>query len=216
MNRVTLSFDNGPDPAVTPRVLDLLRERNIRAHFFVLGKFLAEKSGRNLVERARDEGHLIGNHSFTHQTPLGEDPRPDAVEAEIAATEKLLSPLVPGEKRFRPFGGGGVIGPHLLSESAVEYLVANRYSCILWSSVPHDWDDQEGWPNRALADCDNSAHTVLVLHDVPNACLDRLPEFLDRARARGLEFTVELPKFCVPIAGGRIDGELHTIVAARR
>ncbi|HEU4731854.1 MAG TPA: polysaccharide deacetylase family protein, partial [Kofleriaceae bacterium] len=107
MRLVTLSFDNGPDPEVTPRVLDVLRDRGVTAHFFVLGKHLVGRAGRRLVERTRDEGHHLGNHSFSHGVPLGDDPRPDAVTQEIAATEALLSALVPGPKRFRPFGDGG-------------------------------------------------------------------------------------------------------------
>src|SRR5262245_31850443 len=153
MQRVTLSFDNGPDPTVTPAVLDLLRRHGVTAQFFVLGKHVAEPAGRALVERARDEGHAIGNHSFSHAVPLGIDPRPDAVEREIAATEALLDPLldpllrplVPGARRFRPFGHGGVLGPHLLSQRAVDYLVAHRYSCVLWNSVPRDWIEPDAW-----------------------------------------------------------------------
>lgn len=216
MNRVTLSFDNGPDPTVTPRVLDLLRDRGLHAHFFVLGKYLLEERTRDVVKRARDEGHLVGNHSYTHEIPLGEDPRQDAVEREIAATEALLSPIISGEKRFRPFGGGGAIGPHLLSAEAVEYLVEHRYTCVLWNSVPHDWDDPGGWTARAIADCEANAHTVLVLHDIPDACLDALPEFLDQAEKRGLEFSLELPRACVPIIEGRAQVALENLVAARR
>jgi peptidoglycan/xylan/chitin deacetylase (PgdA/CDA1 family) len=213
MTRVTLSFDNGPDREVTPRVLDLLGARGFRAHFFVLGKHLAERSGRALVARAFDEGHLIGNHSYSHGMPLGVDAREDAVEAEIAATEALLSGLTPGEKRFRPFGGGGVIGPHLLSARAVDYLVMRAYTCVLWNSVPRDWEDPKGGSERALDDCETRAHTLLVLHDIPGACLDGLARFLDQATARGFEFSLELPPECVPIVGGRVVGDLRTIVA---
>ena len=59
MQRVTLSFDNGPDPDVTPGVLDVLRRRCVTAHFFVVGKRVAEPADRRLVERARDEGHMV-------------------------------------------------------------------------------------------------------------------------------------------------------------
>ena len=211
MHRVTLSFDNGPDPEVTPAVLDILRARGVTAQFYVLGKHLADPARRRLVERARDDGHAIGNHSFSHGAPLGSDPRPDAVEAEIAATEALLAPLVPGPRRFRPFGGGGVLGRHLLSRRAVDYLVAHGYSCILWNSVPRDWVDPVGWPARALADCATRPHTLLVLHDVPHACLAGLEGFLDAAAARGLALASDVPAECAPIVDGRIVGDLDGI-----
>lgn len=212
MPRVTLSFDNGPDPDVTPQVLDVLRSRGVTAHFFVLGKHLVDPTRRRLVERARDEGHLVGNHSFSHAVPLGEDPRADAVAQEIAATEALLAPIIPGARRFRPFGGGA-LGPHLLSRGAVDYLVAHGYSCVLWNSVPRDWIAPEAWVPRALADCAMHPHTVVVLHDIPGACLAALPDFLDALEYRGMELVPEVPPGCLPIALGQVVGDLRELVA---
>lgn len=212
--RLTLSFDNGPIAGITPRVLDVLRERDLHAYFFVLGKLVAAPGGAEMIARVLEDGHVVGNHSYTHETPLGEDPRADAVSLEIEATERVLAPLVPGERRFRPFGGGGKIGPHLLREDAVRYLCSRQYSCVLWNAIAHDWDDPQGWSDRMLADLDAREHTVLVLHDIENACLERLPEFLDRALARGAEVTLDLPADCVPIARGDIRTDLTPLVAA--
>jgi peptidoglycan/xylan/chitin deacetylase (PgdA/CDA1 family) len=210
--RVTLSFDNGPDPDVTPRILDLLADCGVTAHFFVLGKHLADPERRAIVERARDDGHLIGNHSFSHITPLGDDPRPDAVAREIAATEQLLTAIVPGPLRFRPFGGG-TLGRHLLSRRAVDYLVEHGYSCVLWNSIPRDWIEPDAWVPRALADCAARPHTLLVLHDLPRACLAGLPEFLETLQHRGTQIVPDLPPDCVPIANGRVVGDLHDLIA---
>ena len=69
---LTLTFDNGPEPGVTPRVLDILRERGIKATFFVIGEKLGDPERRRLAARAHDEGHWIGNHTFTHSVPLGQ------------------------------------------------------------------------------------------------------------------------------------------------
>lgn len=217
MTRLTLTFDNGPEPAVTSRVLELLRERSLRAHFFVLGKHLESAEGRACVERAVRDGHRVGNHSYSHEVPLGEDPRPDAVEAELVRTDRLLRPLLPAgeERRFRPFGGGGVIGTHLLRADVVEHLVAAEYSCVLWSSVPGDWRDPVGWVDRALADCERSAHGVVVLHDIAGACLDGLPRFLDALERRGVEVVLELPDDCVPIVRGVPRMDLAALTAPR-
>ncbi|HEX4418696.1 MAG TPA: polysaccharide deacetylase family protein [Kofleriaceae bacterium] len=223
--RVTLTFDNGPDPEVTPRVLEILARRGITAQFYVLGKWLTDPARRRCVVEARDAGHLIGNHSFSHDVPLGEDPRPDAVAREIAATEALLAPLVPGPRRFRPFGGGGAIGPHLLSRAAVDYLIAHSYTCVLWNSVPRDWADPDGWVARALADCTDDAshtgdpavtaptHTVIVLHDLPGASLAGLDDFLGTLLDRGAELTAELPESCTPIVDGHVVTTLDGLVA---
>lgn len=192
MTRITLSFDNGPDAEVTPRILDILAQRRLHAWFFVVGEKVATPAGRAVLERALREGHRIGNHSYTHAVPLGDDPRPDAVAREIVATECLLDPL---PRVFRPFGGGGVLGPHLLSPAAVHYLRARDYAVVLWNSVPHDWDDPD-WPARASADCHHHPHTLVVLHDLPGACLARLTEWLDTMA--GAEFTLDLPADCLP------------------
>jgi peptidoglycan-N-acetylglucosamine deacetylase len=61
---IALTFDDGPHPTVTPRVLDLLRARNVRATFFVIGRFV--ENHQPLVRRIVDEGHALGNHSYRH------------------------------------------------------------------------------------------------------------------------------------------------------
>jgi peptidoglycan/xylan/chitin deacetylase (PgdA/CDA1 family) len=212
LRRLTLTFDNGPHPEVTPRVLDVLRARNLKAHFFVLGKFLTDEATRSLVVRAHDEGHVVSNHSFTHEIPLGNDPRVDAVQLEIAATQTLLDPITNGARRFRPFGGGGVLGPHLLSRRAVDYLVAQQYSCLLWNSVPRDWIDPKGWVDVALADCARLDHTVLVLHDIANAALEGLERFLDDPSTQGHDVTTDFPESCLPIVDGKIRIDLDALV----
>lgn len=222
MTRVVLTFDNGPTAEVTPAILDRLAARGIRAYFFVLGKHLIASEGRALVARALSEGHRVGNHSFYHEVPLGSDPRPGAevVDREIIATQTLLDPLLLGDgsstRLFRPFGGGGHIGPHLLSPAVRDHLVAEGYSCVLWDDVPRDWDDPSGWVERALAGCEAGAHRVMVLHDIPGACLDRLDAFLDAAGDRGVSFDLDLPARCLPIEAGVPHDGLASIVAALR
>jgi peptidoglycan/xylan/chitin deacetylase (PgdA/CDA1 family) len=212
--RVTLSFDNGPDPDVTPQILDVLRRNDVRAWFFVLGKHVASPSGAELVARAVAEGHRVGNHSFSHSTPLGEDLRPDAVEQEIVATDRLLAPLVPGPRHFRPFGGGGLLGRHLLSPRALAHLVDERFSCVLWNSVPRDWLEPASWDVRALEDCGHQPETLVVLHDIPGACLERLEAFIDAIRARGGDFSLDLPASCVPLVAGVAVADLTPFVSS--
>ena len=134
---LTLTFDNGPDPATTPVVLDILAARGLHATFFVLGEKLARD--RPLAERAHAEGHWIGNHTWSHSAPLGDHSAPGTVEHEIADTQRLLGNLAHPDRLFRPMGGGGVLGPHLLSPEAATLLQDGGYTCVLWDSVPRDW-----------------------------------------------------------------------------
>jgi hypothetical protein len=135
------------------------------------------------------------------------------VDREIAATEHLLADIAPGARRFRPFGGGA-LGRHLLSQLAVDYLVEHAYSCVLWNSIPRDWIEPVAWVPRALADCAAHRHTLVVLHDIPKACLAGLPAFLDAVLDRGMQIVPELPAECVPIVDGRIVADLGGLVAA--
>jgi peptidoglycan/xylan/chitin deacetylase (PgdA/CDA1 family) len=212
VGRVALSFDNGPHPEVTPRVLDVLAEHAAPAHFFVLGHKLAEPGGLELAQLVRDAGHTLGNHSYSHATPLGDDPRPDAVELELGRTQRLLEQVSPGPRMFRPFGGGGRIGPHLLSPRAVEHLVRERFTCVLWTSVPGDWLDPDGWVDRGLRDADGQEHTLVVLHDFLPEAMKHLSRFLHELAARGHTFTRELPATCLPIVDGEIRGDLSPYV----
>jgi len=213
---VALSFDNGPDPAVTPMVLDVLARRGVQASFFVLGKNLASAEKMKLAQRAAAEGHRIGNHSFTHRIPLGDDPAADAVDSEIARTEQLIGGLAESPKLFRPFGGGGKIGPHLLSRAAVDHLTANHYTCVLWNCVPEDWIDQDAWVARALLDASTRPHTLVVMHDILPRAMSHLDRFIGALEDAGHRLTREFPAECVPIVRGEIVRDISGLMSPAR
>jgi peptidoglycan/xylan/chitin deacetylase (PgdA/CDA1 family) len=211
--RLTLSFDNGPSPDVTPEVLDVLASFGVTATFFVCGKDVRGARHRAILARANAQGHRIGNHTLTHSIELGTTDDADVARREIGEAQDALGDLAAPERWFRPYGGGGVLGPRLLSPSAVRFLCAGGYTCVLWNSVPRDWEDPVGWPERALADVRRQAWTVLVLHDIPSGAMDALPRFLERALAEGVTIAAEFPADVVPIERGRIVGSLAEIVA---
>ncbi|WP_210208598.1 polysaccharide deacetylase family protein [Rhodoplanes roseus] len=191
--RVTLTFDNGPTPTVTPAVLDILGQRGIATTFFVIGGKLKEPAATTLATRAHASGHWIGNHTMTHSVAFGDRTDADYAAHEIEDTQALIGPLAHPDKLFRPYGKSGRIGPHLLSRAAGSILLAKRYCSILWSSVPGDWRDPDGWVERAVADVTAQDWTVVVLHDIDGACLARLPDFLDRLDDLGVELRQDFP-----------------------
>lgn len=212
MNRLTLSFDNGPFPGVSKDVLATLRERGLQATFFVCGNDVRDPVRRKLVEQARDAGHAIGNHTLTHTVELGATDDPDAPAREIGAAQEILAGLTDERRLFRPSGGGGVLGPRLLSPGAVEYLMAGGYTLVLWNSVPRDWEDPDGWPERALEDIARLSWTLLVLHDLPTGAMKQLPRFLEHVTRSGTEIVQEFPPACVPIVRGELTGDLTGLV----
>jgi len=201
---LTLSFDNGPEPDVTPGVLDVLRRRGILTTFFVIGGKLSDPARRRLAARAHDEGHWIGNHTYTHSLPLGRQTDPEAADHEIARTQNVIADLVHPQRWFRPFGGGGNLDDGLLKPSVVDHLIRGEYSCVLWNAIPRDWDDPDGWVDRALAQCRSQGWTLMVLHDLPTGAMRRLDEFLDRAGEMGARIRQEFPPACVPIRSGEV------------
>jgi peptidoglycan/xylan/chitin deacetylase (PgdA/CDA1 family) len=211
--RVTLTFDNGPEPEVTPLVLDALARRGIRATFFVIGQKLA--AARQLAERAHAEGHWIGNHSYTHSRPLGEMAgEPGHVEAEIGRTQALIGTLAHADRLYRPYGGGGNLDRRLLSPEARDHLMRHGMSCVLWNVLPGDWRDPDGWVETALAQCARQPRSVVVLHDLPTGAMRHLDRFLGRLLDGGARCLQEIPEDCTPIWRGSIRAPIDQYVAA--
>jgi peptidoglycan/xylan/chitin deacetylase (PgdA/CDA1 family) len=170
MASVTLSFDNGPEPAVTPLVLDTLSRHGIKATFFVIGWKLQALEGQALIARARREGHWVGNHTYSHTVPLGKlDPA--AGIAEITRAEALIGPHAMPNPLFRPYGEGGILDQRVLSPAAVTHLSANGYTCISRNAIPRDWEDPAGWVETALSQIAAQDETLMVLHDIPSGAI---------------------------------------------
>jgi len=202
MSRVTLTFDNGPEPEVTPRVLDILARHDVLSTFFVLGRKMADPGRFAVAGRAHAGGHWIGNHTWSHETPLGLSADPLAAEKEIGETQKALGRLAHPDRLFRPFGQGGNLDARILSPGARDYLIVGGYSCVLWNSVPGDWKDGDGWYAQGLLDVASRDWTLMVLHDLPGACIDRLDDFIKALLDAGIEIVQDFPPACVPILKG--------------
>lgn len=213
MSKLTLTFDNGPEPEITPRVLDILARRGLKTTFFVVGQKLLDPERMELAIRAHEEGHRIGNHTFTHTTPLGQMEDPLAAVDELERTDALIAKTGETGKLFRPFGGGGKLGPHLLNSQVVEFLHSKAYSCVLWNAIPRDWADPDGWVERALEQIAIQEHTLMVLHDLPTGAMEHLDAFLDRAEASGTQFDTSFPNECVPMLDGKDTMPLAPYVA---
>ena len=204
MRRVTLSFDNGPTPGVTERVLDILAQAGVRATFFVIGEKLDDPAAAALMRQAHAAGHWIGNHTLTHSIAFGD--RPDAAFAarEIGETEKRIGAFAHPDKLFRPYGKSGLTGAHLFSKAAKAYLLEERYCTLLWNNVPGDWRNPEGWLARCIADVEKQEWSAVVLHDIADACLGHLPELIDRLSDLGVEWRQDFPESVVMTRGGAL------------
>ena len=221
MRKLTLSFDNGPDPDCTPEVLDVLAKRGIKASFFVCAEGnnthpampAATPESLALLRRVRDEGHWIGNHSLTHTLELGTTRDRQAIDREIGHAQSLLGDLVEEHRLFRPYMGGGILGPRCFSPEAVDYLCENKYTTVMFNCVPRDWEIPETWPEEAFRQGEDLDWMLVITHDVGlTGAMRHLPRFLDECIDRGIEFVQEFPPDCTPIVRGEILGSLEGLV----
>jgi peptidoglycan/xylan/chitin deacetylase (PgdA/CDA1 family) len=198
---LTLSFDNGPTPDVTPHVLDVLARRDVKSTFFVIGEKLAQH--RAPAERAHAEGHWIGNHTLTHSLPFGLMP-PDTARAEFDRTQVTIGSLAHPHRFFRPYGQGGNLDSRLLSRPVLAHLAQQKATIVLWSALPRDWEDADGWADRALAQAVASTWSLMVLHDIPGGAMRHLDRFIGLVQDRSGRIRQEFPPDCLPM----VDGEM--------
>ncbi|MGI6120295.1 MAG: polysaccharide deacetylase family protein [Desulfosporosinus sp.] len=122
---IALTFDDGPDPIDTPKILDILKEKNVRATFFVLGE--AAHANPHLLKRILLEGHEIGNHSFYH------DYQQRRLVEEIKQTDQEVFAATGTHTYFyRPPGG-------FLSKNQLESINKSGHMVALWSVDSKDW-----------------------------------------------------------------------------
>jgi len=202
--RVTLTFDNGPTPAITEQVLEILDREGIRSTFFVIGQKLRTPAAVSLARDAHSAGHWIGNHTFTHSVALGDRPDADYATREIGDTQDRIGDLSHPDKLFRPYGNSGLVGRHLLSRAAISYLLTHQFRTIIWNSVPGDWKDPEGWVERCIAQIEAQDWSVVVLHDIERGCLQRLPELLQRLADVGVIYEQDYPEDVTLTRAGQI------------
>ena len=224
MKKLTLSFDNGPDPDCTPEVLDVLGQRDVKATFFVCGQGNSlhpalkadTQEGRRILMRTRDEGHWIGNHSLTHTVELGTTGDLQVVEREIGGNQEILGDLN-DQRLFRPYMGGGIFSKRIFSPESIRYLCDNQYTVVLFNCLPRDWENPQSWPEEAFRLMAQQDWPLLLVHDVQRyGGMKQLARFLDQVVSDGVEIVQEFPADCVPIRNGEITGSLDGMVCGEK
>ncbi len=134
---MALTFDDGPNPAVTPQLLDLLSRHNVRANFFLIGKFVRACPGLTAEIAAR--GHAIGNHTETHPNLMWLSPR--RIAEELQRCNEAIAAATGREARWMrpPYG---FRGPQLAG--VVRRL--GGAGVMMWSAMARDWKPQPAEP----------------------------------------------------------------------
>jgi len=177
---VALTFDDGPDPEDTPRLLNILRERNVKATFFLIGR--NARAFPRIVERTHAEGHEVANHSMTHPTlsKLGDA----AVARELNGCSNAIADALGGHRPqvFRPPYG---------AFTARQKEWAHRefgLPSILWSVDPLDWKIRNSAhvSNALIRGASNGG--ILLAHDIHPTTVAAMPSVVDTLLGRGFQF----------------------------
>jgi peptidoglycan-N-acetylglucosamine deacetylase len=208
--RISLTFDNGPTPGVTEPVLEILATHATPATFFAIGRKLATPEGQELGRRIVREGHQLGGHTWSHAIQFGvaDD---SVITDELARTQAVVNDVGGDGRLFRPYGAGGVIDDRLMNTYGATELQSRGYTCVLWNVLPGDWRDPAGWVDHALDDIDRHAWSVVVLHDVVDAALPRLDEFLTTVAQHNPNWSQAFPDDCTPIRDGSATSSFSTL-----
>jgi cellulose synthase/poly-beta-1,6-N-acetylglucosamine synthase-like glycosyltransferase/peptidoglycan/xylan/chitin deacetylase (PgdA/CDA1 family) len=191
---VALTFDDGPDPLWTPRILEILKEENVPATFFIIGA--NGQASPNLVRRIVDEGHDIGNHTYSHPN-LGEVPG-RVTDLELNATQRLIESLT-GRATilFRPpyFGDAEPTTPDEVDP--IVRAMRLGYLTIGLRVDPDDWalpgtnEIVQRTINGITATDPDQRGQIVLLHDgggYRQQTLDALPQIIHELRARKFRF----------------------------
>lgn len=167
--RVFLTFDDGPSKKVTTPILDLLKQENIKANFFVLGSRVDLYP--SIVKRAYEEGHYIANHGYSHEYAQIYA-SPNSVLEEYNKTNQAIRNAIgnPGYNSniFR-FPGGSVGGKyHELKTEAKALLEQNNIACVDWNVLNGDAEGlrtKEAMLNRVKETMEGKRSLVILMHD---------------------------------------------------
>jgi peptidoglycan/xylan/chitin deacetylase (PgdA/CDA1 family) len=147
---VALTFDDGPDPVQTPRLLDLLKRQHVKATFCLVGSNAAAYP--RLVRRIAAEGHTLCNHTWRHSLTLGRE-KPAVIRADLRRTDKAIRRAVPGARIRYMRAPGGNFTPAFVAVAAELGMKS-----IYWQVDPKDWEHPEG--ESAAAHKAKIVHTV--------------------------------------------------------
>ncbi len=189
---IAITFDDGPDPVLTPRLLEILKQRGIHATFFLVGRNAA--AFPDVVRRIVTEGHEVGNHSWSHPlfTQLGQQ----SVESQLRRThDAILKACGTAPLLYRPpYGAVGVS-----QRARIEKTFG--YPAILWDVDPQDWQHP-----RSAQKVYDSIHSqtrpgsIILCHDIHETTIAAMPATLDDLTARGYRFATvtQLIAFTTP------------------
>ncbi len=176
---IAMTFDDGPHPQHTPRLLDMLRARNIKATFYVVGSNVGLYP--QIVRQVVAEGHEVGNHSYSHK--LLSKMSDAAIREDLTRCRDAIGKAAGVQPRtMRPPYGG-------LLQRQREWVHAEfGYPTILWSVDPLDWKRPGPGVVCSRILSQTTSGSIVLAHDLHGATVDAMPATLDGLLQRGFQF----------------------------
>jgi peptidoglycan/xylan/chitin deacetylase (PgdA/CDA1 family) len=190
---VAMTFDDGPHPKNTPRLLDMLRERNIKATFYVIGRNVDLYP--NVLRRAVSEGHEIGNHTYNHPilSKLGDS----RVREELTKCRDAVARAAGVQPRtMRPPYGA------LLQRQREWIRTELNYPTIMWSVDPLDWKRPGTAVIKSRILSGTTPGAIILAHDLHASTVDAMPATLDGLLNKGYRFVTVSQLLAMGAAGG--------------
>lgn len=181
---VALTFDDGPSPKYTPLLLDGLKERNVRATFFLLGKNV--KENQELVQRMQAEGHLLGNHTYNH-VQLNKIPETTARQEILKTNNEIYEATGKYPEYMRPPYGAWKKNMEL----CVEMLP------VFWDIDTLDWKSQNVDAILKAAGEEPEDGSIILMHDEYQTSVEAALLLIDRLKEKGYEF-VTVDELIIP------------------
>ena len=182
--RIALTFDDGPSPKYTPLLLDGLKERNVQATFFLLGKNV--KENQELVQRMQAEGHLLGNHTYNH-VQLNKIPETTARQEILKTNNEIYEVTGKYPEYMRPPYGAWKKNMEL----CVEMLP------VFWDIDTLDWKSQNVDAILKAAGEEPEDGSIILMHDEYQTSVEAALLLIDRLKEKGYEF-VTVDELIVP------------------
>ena len=187
--RIALSFDDGPHPSFTPKILSLLENYGIKATFFMIGCNVAHYP--EIAKRVASEGHEIGNHTYSH--PHMKQLSLRDLLGEVRKTEEILHENgIEKPRLFRPPEG-------FRSKEQVEALENEGYQTIIWSLDTRDWEGKAAGEIISVVLNDVQGGDILLFHDYTsrkNTTITALEQLIPRLIKDGYEFVTVSELMC--------------------
>ncbi len=202
---VALTFDDGPGKLTTPRLLEILKEKNVKATFFMLGE--KAEMYPAVVKKVAEDGHAIGTHSYSHKRLTNLTPQ--EIAEDMNKSVRVLSDILGvAPALMRPPGGN-------YNDNVISYAKNSYQRIIMWSVDTRDWESRD--KNKILEETFKEGRygvkdgAIILMHDIYTETVDTVGDMIDRLIEEGYTLVTVPELLQIRAMGGEGGGVYHSL-----